>query len=675
MATPTDLKVDKLPKWLERKLDAIVQLTARHQIVLFLTLHDWMSLTLTDEELAAQRHFARLIAERYASCPHVIFDVQNEPSVELNTHAAKQLWNRYLTEKYKTQHALSSTWDRYLAGEKLGEVTLDGGAEEWANGKRVDIDLFRVWLLNRWAEANVKGIKDVSKALVTVGFLQHMSAADHLMGMSWLDFANRHYYGAKVEFPHQLKSLDRRFEGKSLTLGEFGSVNDHDARIQGMTRDETDFDWYLEAAGTTLGLGGAFALNWCWKEMPDNVFPWGINTPNDEVPRETLHAFRAFALVTRDFTPHYITPQVYVAAPDMNRKGLKADLATMAVYRAIDALIARRVDFGVINEASLGKLPPEAKVLIMPVPYTLSDEAYDLLKQFVHKGGVLYVSGDITFDASRKRTRLSRLKELFGLEFVKELQPPMSAESEADKNLRAAIEVKTAGALKIDSSSMWAFKTGKGTAVFNPVPLELRDVPTDQIGRVLAIAGITPFVSDSLDRNTLVFRAVGKGEGEEAFYINNRSNSLQTVGLAGASLELAAGSKAMIVNKNGKTVSVIADGKVTLGGRLWAEAAVPYAIASLDGKPLTETHQLAVTALGTGELKLHAFEGQQVSLWAGEIKKAEWVTLAVRTPQQTPELLIVPAETALAFSTMLIAPKDELPTAAKTIAGRLAFAP
>ncbi len=672
-AKPLELGVDRLPKWLERKLDALVQLSARHQIVLFLTLHDWMGVNLTDEELAAQRKFAKLVAGRYADCPHVMYDVQNEPNVQLGApESDAALWNRFLQEKYGDQAALAAAWGAYLGDEKLGSVSLAPTPGDWPNVRAADQDLFRAWLFNRWMAENAAGVRDASKALVTVGYLQTVSAADQLMGNVWQDFTNKHYYGAKEQFPHEIKLIDRRFAGKGFSAGEFGSLLDQQARIQGRSREEADWDWFYEVAGTTLGLGGAFVLNWCWKEMPDNVFPWGISSPNDDVPRETLLAFRAFALATRGFVPAYASPAVFLVVPDLNRMGAGGETVNRAVYNAIDALIRQRVEFGVINEMSLKDLPPSAKAVFLPVPYLLSDDAFASLKSFVGGGGTLYVSGDITFDAARKRTRQDRLKDLFGLEFRKEAQAPLQAGKAAGGNLLPAIEVAASGADQAAETGLWLNKCGGGQAVFNPVSAELAGMPVLEYAKVLDLAGIERFPVTPDDPSLIVYRT--GGADEQAWFLYNRGEKPVGAALPGATqLRIEPGRKALVITKAGQVTSLIAQGAVKLAGKDWAEFGAECMAVSLDGKPLADAGQIALCPLGTCEIRLRGFAGGDAEAWVGEVDGDRWTTLARRSPQQAGGLLIIPAETSLRFSLIVLGPRAELQTAADTLARRLAF--
>jgi len=239
------------PKKLLRQTDAIVQLAQKHGVAIFLTLHDWMPVELSDAELAAQRDWNRFWAARYHDVPGILYDVQNEPSVQL----AKQPAAR---------------------------------SPQWADAKAIEANRALVATLNRWVKANVEGVKAGDPgALVAVGYLPSMRPADKVLGVAHTDFSNMHFYGPVDRFPAAFKLIDRRFVGKSFSLGEFGAREAHDARTHGRlgTMPDASIRRFLATTHYALGLGAAFALNWDWKDFDDCVFPWGLCHPCDLVSK------------------------------------------------------------------------------------------------------------------------------------------------------------------------------------------------------------------------------------------------------------------------------------------------------------------------------------------------------------------------------------------------------
>lgn len=38
--------------------------------------------------------------------------------------------------------------------------------------------------------------------------------------------------------------------------------------------------------------GGAFVVNWVWKDPAHLIFPWGVTNPNDYTPSKAMLAYR-----------------------------------------------------------------------------------------------------------------------------------------------------------------------------------------------------------------------------------------------------------------------------------------------------------------------------------------------------------------------------------------------
>jgi hypothetical protein len=100
-----------------------------------------------------------------------------------------------------------------------------------------------------------------------------------------------------------------------------------------------------------------------------------------------------------------------------------------AEHRASQTLMWLGANFSVLPDSELGKLPSSVKVLIYPVPYVVSDEVFDALKAFVNRGGVLWLSGDISIEKPGS-VKNQRLMELCGVKSTKLIPPLMTTEIE-----------------------------------------------------------------------------------------------------------------------------------------------------------------------------------------------------------------------------------------------------
>ncbi|MGB9625301.1 MAG: cellulase family glycosylhydrolase, partial [Phycisphaerae bacterium] len=105
---PVMLLARRPPERLIRQLDAIVQLARDHGVVIFLTLHDWLPVALTDDELDAQRTWNRFWVARYKGIPNLIYDIQNEPNAApAHEPAVQKLWEGFLVARYGS---LDAAW-------------------------------------------------------------------------------------------------------------------------------------------------------------------------------------------------------------------------------------------------------------------------------------------------------------------------------------------------------------------------------------------------------------------------------------------------------------------------------------------------------------------------------------------------------------------------------------
>ncbi|MEW6236344.1 MAG: cellulase family glycosylhydrolase [Candidatus Omnitrophota bacterium] len=402
------------PPKLVQKADELAALCAQNGIFLMLGLHDWLPVELAPEELDAQRQWGRFWSDHFKNDPHVLFDIQNEPSLMPKPSPNNnKLWNDYLREKYADDAKIKEAWGTYAPAESLGGIPCEPGPDEWPNPRAYEYNRFRAWLVERWIDANVKGIKEGNpNALTTVGFLQNGLQADKLIPSHRLDFMNTHYHGPMKDFPTVMKMTDRRFKGQGLTLGEFSAWDAHEARVQGQFNDETDsaIAQYLCEGLETFGLGGSMALNWDLKDLNECIFPWGLTWPQDGVAKDWFYAYRNLSLFLSSFRPQYEDPGVYLLIPDSHRLGAQAAKIQQGIDNALRMMFAAHCNFNVINEESISQLPPTARTLIWPIPYCPSDEVFQRVLSFAANGGNLLYTGEADFDPLRRAKSQERSK-------------------------------------------------------------------------------------------------------------------------------------------------------------------------------------------------------------------------------------------------------------------------
>ena len=632
------LGLRRRPRTLLRQTDAIVQLAQKHGIALCLTLHDWMPVELSDAELDAQRDWNRFWAARYRDVPGILYDVQNEPQVGLSAKPdLARFYNQWLKARHKTWDALRAAWGKAAPRGEPWTLTPEAGSNDWADVKTLDANAFKAATLNRWVRANAEGVKAGDPdALVTVGYLQMLWTADKLLGARHVDFNNMHYHAPVDPFPARFKIIDRRFEGKTFSLGEFGAVESHNARTSGRdgTLPDVSIRRFVTMTHYAFGMGAAFALNWDWKDLDDCVFPWGLVHPCDRVPKPLLPAYRNVSLFLERLEPRYEDPGLCLLVPDSHRLGARLRDVNAALYRAIDALLANHVDFNVANERALSRLPATCRTLIWPIPYCPTDDAFARVLAFVQAGGALYLSGDVSYDPHRRRTRAARLTQL-GLE---------------DPGARLPFSKAAAGApMEVQRSTV-----GKGKVFYVPRPLELVGGPLAETLRdFLTFAGVRRTAVEP-DHPRLHVFTLPLADGAATVAVN-RTGSRQDVRLRHAALAVDKDLAGIVVRRANGDIPALGCSGASAAGAPIVTGDAHVLLASLDGRDVRHSTRLALFPITPGRLALHtAADWKSPILDIGELDGPAWRTLATRPLRPANGALPLQIDDALARSILII---------------------
>ncbi len=598
-----DLRGDP-PKRLQRQMDAIVQLAQKHGIVVFLSLHDWLGVTLTDEELDAQREWNRFWVTRYRNVPGILYDIQNEPSVEMpDAPFVRQLWNAWLQQRYGSDEALRSVWRVNPPEASLPEVPLGNRTDRWDDVRSADLKRFESELLNRWVKANMDGIRAGDPdALACVGYLPSMPPADKILGTRHTDFSNMHYYGSLRDFPLEFKLVDRRAYGKGLSLGEFGAQEAHDARVNGQTGlpVEPSVTRFRQVLHYAVGLGAAFVCNWDWKDFDEMVFPWGLVHHGTPVAKPWLHTLAQGAELLKRVRPASERPRVYLLVPDGHRIGPRFDAIHRALQNAVRLLLDQRVNFGVLNEEDLQEIPASAKAIFWILPYCPSDEVFAKVLEWVRGGGVLYLSGGIGFDHTRQPNRAERY-QLLGL---------------PEQPIVSPFEV----APEVWEQSLLIREVGRGRVIYVPYPLELR--PQAEHANVylqvlnLAVVGPIPV---TVQGGTVHALCIPTQEGGwlYSFIRTDDADGVCQVELPDPRVQLhlrPQGAAFVLVNWRGDIVAVESEGELRLEGALIAKAEGHFGLLSLDGESLLRSMQLLVLPHQQREVELFLLSQGRVAV-------------------------------------------------------------
>jgi len=667
----------KPPKKLVRQMDAIVQLAHKHGLVPFLSLHDWLGVPLTDEQLASQRKWNEFWVRRYRDTGPVLYDIENEPWIQRVDQAhLRPAWEAFLAARHGS---LAAAWRAWTmpgpAPARLPQPDADAGTSEpprWDDIRMVDADRFRHAVLERWLAANAAGIRAGDPdALFTVGLLQTPGAADPHIAARHTRFSNGHFYGDVHALARQLKLIDRRAFGQSLSLGEFGSSVMHHRRIHGQdgAADEQSVRYFLNVGHYGLGLGASLLCNWCFKDLSGAVFPWGIRHVGQgrAVPKDVLLAYRNFGLLAARPEPRYEPPELALLLPDAVRFGPFAGQVLEAIYAAIDALLRLRVDFNVINTEDLCRAKLPAKALLWPVPYACDDAAFERVAGFVDASGFLYLSGSVAFDELRRPSRAHRAARL-GLKTLT-LAPPFPAGGcPSPPHAHAAPE-----------------PVRSGRVFYVPWPVELRR-PDELAGlyrRFLAFAGIrrSPITPDDAVDSVL---SIPTRRGAVLTIVRRSGGTKRFAGsLAGLTfaLELEADAPAMLWIEQGQLLAASLYGALQIDKAEWirttnlaavlavgtdqaSEARVPPARRQPPAAGIAAAPALLVVPFGPGRVEIRtAAIGPQAVLQIGDAHNARWRTLVTAALSAPDGRLVVRIDDDCPFDLHLLGRPESLPQA------------
>ena len=145
-----------------------------------------------------------------------------------------------------------------------------------------------------------------------------------------------------------------------------------------------------------------------------------MNYPNEMVPRDVRAFYRNSGLLFRSLRPRYEDSDTVVLLASDSRMGGQGHRIVEGQLNGIRLLLDQNVRFGTLTDEFLSELPASVRTIFYALSYCPSDAIVAQLKSFVERGGQLYLSGDISYDSLRHRTRTDRLRDLCGLEFVSE---------------------------------------------------------------------------------------------------------------------------------------------------------------------------------------------------------------------------------------------------------------
>jgi hypothetical protein len=676
-----------------RKVDGTIQLAQKHQQVYFAGLLIGYNVAASDAELAQQTAWCRDFAQRYSHAPGLIYYLNGDLRCQLSQGVTPQL-NEFLQQRYGSDARLRAAWRGEAPAEPLGRIPAEDFSDwghSWEDGRVCDLNRFRAALIRRWNGALIRGIREFDSRHPTSSEFYQLphQGVDIPAGIDGLDLCNFGYFdkpGVDIaRYPALCKYNDQRARGKSVGPGEYG-VKTHPAWGDGqdygyhITRTpEQAASLFLAIAHYSLGLGVSRIHNWCWKDSAHRVFPWGMVYPCDEVPKDIAYVHRNQSLLFRHFTPVYREPEVYVLTADSHRMGGGKWQVIEGILKSIDLALATHVEnLGTLNEDGLA-IPPSAKAIFYPLPFCPTDETFAKVRDWVRRGGTLYLSGDVSYDEFHQRTRTNRLEGLCGVRFLDENYPniTVSATNAADQPCikvelappSAALGTAATALCRVGDGSPLVVESrvGRGTVIFSTDPIELHSVPARRESdlalyrRVLAAAGIRPIGLRPDDPSVHTFR-VPMQDGGRVYVLFNTEDSqrAKTVTLDDCrppvTLSVASKHPALLwFDGRGALRAVEAQSACKLGDRTLVEDETGGVVLSLDRQDIRRSRALLLMPVRPGVVCLSTERKWHVAtVLTGDIQDGRWRTCEAAPAAKSDAELVVKATPDQVFSLLLV---------------------
>jgi hypothetical protein len=268
----------------------------------------------SDNDLADQRAYVRAFAERYRDANGIMYYLNGDLELhDPNLPDLQKLYNQYLLDKYGSDENLRNAWKLSPPEASIGKLTIRTGKDDWSDLRTLDDFQFRTQIVRRWLNTLHDSIREVdSEHPVTAEFYQlPTSGIDLLAALGKLELANFGYFNSAGEdyyrFPQVCKFLDQSVRGKGINIGEFG-VKTHPAWLDcsgyiAARAEHFEQAYFLAIAHYGFALGASKIQNWCWKYPADLPFEWGINYPNELIPRDVRFYYRNSGLLFRHLRP------------------------------------------------------------------------------------------------------------------------------------------------------------------------------------------------------------------------------------------------------------------------------------------------------------------------------------------------------------------------------------
>jgi hypothetical protein len=367
--------------------------------------------------IEAQLAYVRAIVSRFRNVPFLSFDLINEPSFSNPKRIWKgnspngdpaelAAWQNWLKKRYDGIDRLAHVWR--TTSSELGsfeKVPLPSFSDlEFSrsgnprNVRAVDYNLFAQDAFTQWVNTMIQAIRTTgAQQAITVG-QDEGGVADRVLNQFWANSqvnytVNHSWYRDDALL---WNSIAAKTLNKPNIIGETGPQPV--SSIDGSWRLDDVQGMALLERKLALGFAGenAGVLYWDWTRT-DN---FGILRRDGSQKQwmDVLRGIAAFAGTSQAYATKAQLPDIALVLPQSLQLSMFGGWSITAQQNAIRTLYqyARGTAFA-IGEYQLSQMP-DAKLIIVPSPWVMNQEAWNVLMTKVKAGAMLLISGRIDAD-------------------------------------------------------------------------------------------------------------------------------------------------------------------------------------------------------------------------------------------------------------------------------------
>lgn len=382
----------------------------------------------------AQALYAGSLVKRFHNVPFLAWDLINEPSATSkewkNLPAGdpfeQAAWRTWLAHRYPDRAALLDAWAEpsFGIGRQIQPQTASTPPEVRAADplalpsdqafnfdavrsgynplKVYDYYMFSQSVFVDWVKRLKTLIRSTgSEQLITVG--QDQGGVEGRLSPAFyspdLDFTADHTWW---DFDSALwGTLAAKFPGKPVLIQETGEQRRllQDGHLRLSAQEES---WQLERKVTAAFAQGAGALEWVWNVnayMPDgNEVPIGAVRPDgtEKPEAQVLAGLAAFAAKSPNSFQGVLPPEVtIVTSQALQYSGMNALAIDMQKHALRAIAYYDHTPVRMLPENRVAELG-HPSLVILPAPQAFSEDAWQLLLQYVDQGGYLLVTGPVS---------------------------------------------------------------------------------------------------------------------------------------------------------------------------------------------------------------------------------------------------------------------------------------